>query len=136
MKLSFCYFIWLLKFQTKSYHSPPIRSTVFTSLYFRYTHQKATNRNVSGELNLATVLICIVIVFFVCHIPRVILNFIDVFRSDMSATFDDVPLDYQLTINSHWMLEVANVGLTQTVIHSTHPTQMVCFRVDLLQVCN
>ena len=36
----------------------------------------------SGELNLATVLICIVAVFLICHIPRVILNCTEFFLVD------------------------------------------------------
>ena len=41
----------------------------------RYAHVRS-NRNSSShnEVNLATVLICIVIMFLLCHFPRLIIN--------------------------------------------------------------
>ena len=55
----------------------------------RYTHHKATNRAVSGELNLATVLICIVVVFIICHVPRIILNCTELFMLDTILSCPD-----------------------------------------------
>ena len=68
----------------------------------RYTHQKATNRAVSGELNLATVLICIVVVFIICHIPRVILNCAEFFMLDQILNCPDTftPPNWNLCLAS------------------------------------
>ena len=68
----------------------------------RYTHQKATNRAVSGELNLATILICIVAVFLICHIPRVILNCTEFFLVDEMLNCPDgfMPPNWNLCLAS------------------------------------
>ncbi len=35
-------------------------------------------KDVTREMNLAVVLVCIVVVFLICHLPRLLLNLIDV----------------------------------------------------------
>ena len=78
-------------------------------LFFRFTHMKA-NKSGSSEANLATVLICIVMVFLFCHIPRVILNCTEFFMVEemfrCPATFS--PSNYNLCLASlnHWLLIV------------------------------
>ena len=70
-------------------------------IIFRYTHQKATNRSVSGELNLATVLICIVVVFLFCHVPRVVLNCTEFFFLDYILECPDfTPPNWNLCLAS------------------------------------
>ena len=68
----------------------------------RYTHQKTTNRAVNGELNLATVLICIVAVFLICHIPRVVLNCTEFFLVDQIIECPDhfMPPNWNLCLAS------------------------------------
>jgi hypothetical protein len=34
-------------------------------------------KDVTREMNLAAVLVCIVVVFLICHMPRLLLNLID-----------------------------------------------------------
>jgi len=84
----------------------PVGALVFfnTRIFqgIKYTHQKATNRAVSGELNLATVLICIVVVFIICHIPRVILNCAEFFMLDQILNCPDTftPPNWNLCLAS------------------------------------
>jgi len=68
----------------------------------KYTHQKATNRAVSGELNLASVLICVVAVFLICHIPGVILNCTEFFLVDEIIECPDhfIPANWNLCLAS------------------------------------
>ena len=62
----------------------------------------------SSEVNLATVLICIVIVFLFCHIPRVILNCAEFFMVEEMFRCPDTfyPSNWNLCLVSlnHWLL--------------------------------
>ena len=49
------------------------------------SHQRERSTNVKRELNLVTVLIFIVIVFIICHIPRVILNCMELLMIDKES---------------------------------------------------
>ena len=62
----------------------------------------------SSEVNLATVLICIVIVFLFCHIPRVILNCAEFFMVEemfrCPVTFYPTNWNLCLVSLNHWLL--------------------------------
>ena len=79
----------------------------------RYTHHKATNRAVSGELNLATVLICIVVVFIICHVPRIILNCAELFMLDTILSCPDT------FIPPNWNLCLASVNHALLIINAS-----------------
>ncbi len=50
----------------------------------RMTHERTRRRNKqkAGEMNLAAILLCIVVVFTICHSPRVMLNVHEFFMLD------------------------------------------------------
>ena len=80
-------------------------------LHLRYAHVRSSNRNSSShnEVNLATVLICIVIMFLLCHSPRLIINVAELIISrSYSACEHWVPPAWFLCLTSfmHWLLIV------------------------------
>ena len=68
------------------------------------------NKSGSSEANLAIVLICIVMVFLFCHIPRVILNCTEFFMVEemfrCPATFSPSNWNLCLASLNHWLLIV------------------------------
>ena len=50
------------------------------------THERTRKRNTqrASEMNLAVILVWIVIMFIVCHLPRIVLNIHEVFMLDES----------------------------------------------------
>ena len=52
--------------------------------FSRYAHRRShrTNSCIHNEMNLSLVLICIVMVFIVCHIPRILVNCAEFFLSE------------------------------------------------------
>ena len=48
------------------------------------THERTRKRNKqkASEMNLAAILLCIVVLFFICHFPRILLNVHEFFMLD------------------------------------------------------
>ena len=80
-------------------------------LLLRYAHVRSNRGNSSStnEVNLATVLICIVIMFLLCHSPRLIINLAEFIISKSYSDCDQFrPPAWFLCLTSfmHWLLIV------------------------------
>ena len=80
-------------------------------LHLRYAHVRSSNRNSSShnEVNLATVLICIVIMFLLCHSPRLVINVAELIISRSYSECEHwMPPAWFLCLSSfmHWLLIV------------------------------
>ena len=80
-------------------------------LHLRYAHVRSSNRNSSShnEVNLATVLICIVIMFLLCHSPRLVINVAElIITRSYSECEHWMPPAWFLCLSSfmHWLLIV------------------------------
>ena len=82
------------------------------------------NKNKSNEVNLATILICIVIVFLFCHTPRVILNCVEFFMVEKMfhcpETFSPSVWNLCLASLNHWLL----------IVNSSSNFLIYCFMGD------
>ena len=59
-------------------------STMIAGIQMSHERTRKRNTQRASEMNLALVLICIVFIFIVCHIPRIVLNIHEVFMLDES----------------------------------------------------
>ena len=94
-----------------------------------------THKSGNSEANLATILICIVMVFLFCHIPRVILNCTEFFMVEEMFRCPDTfsPSNWNMCLVSfnHWLL----------IINSSSNFLIYCsmgdqFKLALTQACN
>ena len=60
------------------------KSTMIAGIQMSHERTRKRNTQRASEMNLALVLICIVFIFIVCHIPRIVLNIHEVFMLDES----------------------------------------------------
>ncbi|CAB4067152.1 unnamed protein product [Lepeophtheirus salmonis] len=98
----------------------PIGSLVyFNSRIFRgiqMTHERTRKKNKqrAGEMNMAAILLCIVFLFMICHVLRILLNVNEIFMLDdiISCGDDFTPPAWFFCVTSinHWLL-IVNASL-------------------------
>ena len=93
-----------------------------------------SNKSGSCEVNLATVLICIVMVFLFCHIPRVILNCTEFFLVEEMFR---CPSTFSL---ANWNLCLASLNHCLLIVNASTNFLIYCsmgenFKKALRQAC-
>ena len=57
-------------------------SNIFRGIQMTHERTKKRNKQRASEMNLAAILLCIVILFLICHFPRILLNVHEFFMLD------------------------------------------------------
>ena len=73
--------------------------------FFRFSHLRSKN-SVRREINLAFILIGIVSVFIICNIPRVCLNFYEVFLADLFIRYPCTKMAHFLSVNTSVVVQI------------------------------